>query len=229
MLPSVHWFQQRYLQCVTSCLHFNWIRVNHCILWFVLLKSSPSVLRCTDATFSRSSDGIYFHDSMWPCWFWMNGVNCMAWVYRCNLSINCVNFGTLSNLVLSNLGGSIELRLESLKSRRCTIICSDHFVICVWFYLKLWYGMYTLTCLKSMSLFWGVMVSLQHTCFGKHYGCYPLLAMILGPWALLFMTLMFWFWCSTSNLVQRRHVGDAFQNGKVWTSSNVHLCADCSK
>jgi len=32
--------------------------------------------------------------------------------------------------------------------------------------------------------------------------------------------LIFWFWCSTSTLVQRRPVGDAFQNGKAKEMQN---------
>ena len=148
------------------------------------------------------------------------------WFYLSNRSINCVNFGTSLNLVHSNLGGSKQSRmLRAINQEDALYICNDHTLIYVWFYFKLWYGMYILTCLKSISLSWGDVVSYQQTC-SENNSCWSSGAYDSWYWALLLMTLIFWFWCSTSTLVQRRPVGDAFQNGKVCTMSNVDLGAE---
>ena len=110
------------------------------------------------------------------------------WFYLSNRSINCVNFGTSLNLVHSNLGGSKQSRmLRAINQEDALYICNDHTLIYVWFYFKLWYGMYILTCLKSISLSWGDVVSYQQTC-SENNSCWSSGAYDSWYWALLFMT-----------------------------------------
>jgi hypothetical protein len=54
------------------------------------------------------------------------------WFYRSDQSINCVNFGTLLNLVRSSLGGSKQSRMSrALNQEDALYICNDHFLIYV--------------------------------------------------------------------------------------------------
>jgi hypothetical protein len=141
-------------------------------------------------------------------------------VYWFNQTVNCVNLETLLNLMCSNLGGSKQSRfLRALNQEDALYIfsvfmfdfISKYGMVCTpWLALKLYQS-------------WRVTVSLQHTCLVNNMAAGPLLHIILGTWALPLITLMFWFWCSVNTLVQRRPVGDAFQNGKVCTKSNVDL------